>query len=609
MKRKLSFIIALILMMSMMTQTVAAADLSSDEALTLTDEPRMSEGASFEALNEEILSDEAGSDEEKKEQLLAPEDTPGITEDDTEDVNGYTDADFTYETNKTGLTVTGMNGEAKGTVTIPAVHDGTPVTGIGRQAFAQCTGITKLVIGSNITSIGEEAFYYCTNIAGKISFPAAVKKIGPSAFAGCSSLTGISLPEGLESLGYNAFSDCSSLKGNVVIPKSITEFGSNVFCRSGNGATVVFTEGLKGIGAGTFENSGFKGTIKIPASMRAVPDDAFSNSPGFTKVEFGKNVITIGTNAFLGCRGLSGTLTFPKSVTTIGDLAFRYCSGITKIKFSKNLMSIGRLAFGECTGITEISIPSKVNSISGEAFSGMFYVSKVKNDCKVEIHANSFIDNSGGGESYFVKKGSKKKINRDGMIGKGTFNRKVVKLSAPVLCVGNSSKGISLECNKVFGATKYIWQRSKFKYTGYKKIGSTKKPSFTDSKATEGKVYYYRVYATKSKQKSGMSEEKEMCRLKKVTLKSVTNSKADSMTVKWTKNKKADGYYIIYAKDKDLSVDPVEIKITKKGTVKKTISGLEKGQTYYVCVFAYKKGSPENYRSYRSSIKKVKIEK
>src|SRR6266478_103185 len=62
-------------------------------------------------------------------------------------------AQFTYTTNNSTITITGYTGPG-GAVTIPSMTNGLPVTSIGDLAFHFSTNVTSITIGTNVTSIG-----------------------------------------------------------------------------------------------------------------------------------------------------------------------------------------------------------------------------------------------------------------------------------------------------------------------------------------------------------------------------------------------------------------------------------------------------------------------
>ena len=107
-------------------------------------------------------------------------------------------------------------------ITIPAT-----VTNIGRNAFANCAGLTGLTLPSGLAAIEQFAFTGCFNLAA-VTIPDSVRGIGDHAFEFCSSLKSVSLSHSVTNLGLNVFADCVSLT-NLDIPASVTNLGPNSF--------------------------------------------------------------------------------------------------------------------------------------------------------------------------------------------------------------------------------------------------------------------------------------------------------------------------------------------------------------------------------------------
>ena len=87
-----------------------------------------------------------------------------------------------------------------------------PVSSIGDWAFAFCSTLTSVTIGTNVTSIGEGAFAFCSGLTN-VTIPDSVTTIGEGAFASCSSLTSVTVGNSVTSIGNWAFDDCCNLTG------------------------------------------------------------------------------------------------------------------------------------------------------------------------------------------------------------------------------------------------------------------------------------------------------------------------------------------------------------------------------------------------------------
>ena len=84
------------------------------------------------------------------------------------------------------------------------------VTSIGGWAFYECTSLTSVTIPDSVTSIGNGAFKGCTSLTS-VTIPGSVTRIGVGAFASCTSLTSVTIPDSVTRIGKQAFDYCTSL--------------------------------------------------------------------------------------------------------------------------------------------------------------------------------------------------------------------------------------------------------------------------------------------------------------------------------------------------------------------------------------------------------------
>ena len=90
----------------------------------------------------------------------------------------------------------------------------------------------------------------------------------------------------------------------------------------------------------------------------------------------GKNVTSIGSNAFDTCYSLS-SITIPDSVTSIGNYTFNGCYSLSSITIPDSVTSIGSNTFNVCCSLSSITIPDSVTSIGSNAFNGCYSLSSI----------------------------------------------------------------------------------------------------------------------------------------------------------------------------------------------------------------------------------------
>ena len=151
---------------------------------------------------------------------------------------------------------------SSGTLIFPNTLGGYPVTGIGENAFANCTKME------------------C------VQLPDALVSIGGYAFSHCYKLSGAPLPSGLLWIGDCAFENCSKL-GVIDIPGSVTSIGANAFQYSGLYSAMI-GGGLETIKACTFYGCSHLDTLTIPKNVTAMGAEAFFGTALSTvKVDYG----------------------------------------------------------------------------------------------------------------------------------------------------------------------------------------------------------------------------------------------------------------------------------------------------------------------------------
>ncbi|MDA7665861.1 leucine-rich repeat protein [Verrucomicrobia bacterium] len=115
--------------------------------------------------------------------------------------------------------ITGCNSGASGTLDIPAIIEGKPVTSIGDEAIAFCRILENVTIPNSVTTIGADAFYDCDRLKSINVHPdnssysslygalynkeKTTLRVVPEGFTGL-----LVLPESVNNISNNAFNSC-----------------------------------------------------------------------------------------------------------------------------------------------------------------------------------------------------------------------------------------------------------------------------------------------------------------------------------------------------------------------------------------------------------------
>ena len=281
---------------------------------------------------------------------------------------------------------------------------GNGMTSIPTDMFFSCEALTEITFGENITSIGKTAFYHCRALT-QIVLPDRLKSIEAYAFDDCSALTSVDFGNGLETIADYAFTNCSSLT-SITLPDSVTSLGECAFNSCNALKSIKIGKGLSSLGEFAYpahvrlvvdeDNEHFstdesyalynkdktalircpivcEGSYTIAETVTHIAPNAFHGCDLLTQIEFGKNVKTIGSDAFHGT-GLT-KLTIPDSVTHIDQSAFSDCPELKEVTIGKNVESIEELAFSNCPQLNSIDVASENEHYCTDTF-GILYDKK-----------------------------------------------------------------------------------------------------------------------------------------------------------------------------------------------------------------------------------------
>ena len=99
-------------------------------------------------------------------------------------------------------------------------------------------------------------------------------------------------------------------------------------------------------------------------------------------VSIGNSVVTIGDEAFSGCKFQS--IFIPDNVVTIGALAFWICSSAVSIHIGDGITTLGSYAFQNCDEVEELYIGQSVTTLGEDCFHWSCF------NADIECHAAPF---------------------------------------------------------------------------------------------------------------------------------------------------------------------------------------------------------------------------
>ena len=170
-----------------------------------------------------------------------------------------------------------------------------------------------------------------------------------------------------------------------VVPKKATP-GKTVKDSATNGIYKVLADGL----TVTFVRPAAKrATVRIPETVKVsgvtckvteISANAFKNDAVLKTVVIGKNVKTIGANAFYGCKNLT-KVSGGAALVTICDRAFSNCAALQGIVLPSTVKGIGKQAFYNCKKLRSITINTfslTSKNVGAQAFTGTYAKAVVK---------------------------------------------------------------------------------------------------------------------------------------------------------------------------------------------------------------------------------------
>ena len=310
------------------------------------------------------------------------------------------------------------------------------VTSIGTYAFYSCDSLTAITIPDGVTRISEGAFS-CWNLTD-IVIPKSVTSIGVSAFYDCRKLTAIIIPGNVTSIGKRAFSGCDALKDiyyagseaqwtSAITDRGTVELGDDVTVHCNypydahtfGGWTVVSaaTCTVPGVEKRACTDAGCKETQsrEIAALGHDWDWDHAEITKAATETEDGEETYTctrcggtkveeipaLTTESGTCGENLTWTLDSEKTLTVSGTGYMRFNGlnpvgpwghGVKKAIIGEGVLSIDNCAFWECEDLESVQLPSTLKSIGDKAFQYCTSLKEITIPASVEEMNHPFIN-------------------------------------------------------------------------------------------------------------------------------------------------------------------------------------------------------------------------
>ena len=94
---------------------------------------------------------------------------------------------------------------------------------VGKEAFMDCSGVSKVCLPDDVLLVHSRAFAYCGSLE-EMDLPTSLEQLGDEVFWGCRNLKSVAIPDGLQHIGSRIFDGCHNLTEIVISDKALVEY-------------------------------------------------------------------------------------------------------------------------------------------------------------------------------------------------------------------------------------------------------------------------------------------------------------------------------------------------------------------------------------------------
>ncbi len=233
------------------------------------------------------------------------------------------------------------------------------VTSFGESIFEGCTSLVEIAIPDTVVDIPTRAFYGCSSLLD-VEYHKNLKSVASDALTGTAWEN--SQPDGALAFGRI----CYGYKGNItnlVIPEGVSIIEPYAFLGCEQIKTVEFGPDVEEIGLYAFQNCVNLEKMICSSAVSIIRAGAFKGCSALKEADFSECTIsTIGNESFSGCTSLT-SVKLHETLSEIGEKSFEG-TAIKTIEFGKNVNSIGKDAFLNNTALESIVVVEKNKEFS-----------------------------------------------------------------------------------------------------------------------------------------------------------------------------------------------------------------------------------------------------
>lgn len=282
---------------------------------------------------------------------------------------------FTFAPFEDGVIITQFeNKQFKREINIPEQIGEMKVVAIGINCFANQSNLTKITLPNSIRDIRDYAFRKCTGIKEFVTGEGYIRA-GSDAFEGAFAEGGtlyLNCDTNLRDVAGDIYPFRLSNLENVVVGSKVENIGKT-FTFAQRLKSVEFGKNVKTIGYEAFRGCKQLETVNLPDGLERIDDYAFLSCEKLGNLTIPSSVVSIGIAAFRECNG--GNIQIPEDnmIKSLGTDAFRFSEMAGKLIFS-NKVNIGETAFESVSGVDTVSVTHPESVVGHWAFRSFYGV-------------------------------------------------------------------------------------------------------------------------------------------------------------------------------------------------------------------------------------------